>query len=403
MQPYKILFLTADVGHGHLSIHQAIFSKFKEGLKEYLPNIQLLELEITKELAPLKRFLSFGIYKFAVEWCPRLYHHFYRITAEASPETFINQHRKILSDSLQNKLMDLDPDMIVSTHPSGAAFASILKEDGLICPKVLMLTFVTDFATGNTYNADGIIVVPHENLKKTMEETYGRQPGTTEVIPGLLPRAEFLQNFSRSEMRDKIRREILWETGTTYNQHLPIFLAVGGGEGLRLSRLIEFLPKWEPSTPIVVPIITGKNGRLFQRIKKLMKKGLHPNLHVIPLGYKRNIHEYMKAADILISKPGGATSGETLALGLPQIVQDYIEGQEKLNLDFLVPIDVLYHLKDYHELNNIVRILSIGEKIKQAQEIQFPERRTAINQIIPLFWKLYHQYPHRDTLLSNLD
>ena len=44
----------------------------------------------------------------------------------------------------------------------------------------------------------------------------------------------------------------------------------------------------------------------------------------------------MDAADCIITKPGGLTTSEFLAKGLPAIIVDPIPGQEERNMEFLV-------------------------------------------------------------------
>jgi processive 1,2-diacylglycerol beta-glucosyltransferase len=48
------------------------------------------------------------------------------------------------------------------------------------------------------------------------------------------------------------------------------------------------------------------------------------------------MHELMAVADLLITKPGGLTSSEALALGKPLIILNPIPGQEAANSDFLL-------------------------------------------------------------------
>jgi processive 1,2-diacylglycerol beta-glucosyltransferase len=53
-------------------------------------------------------------------------------------------------------------------------------------------------------------------------------------------------------------------------------------------------------------------------------------------GFSPQISEMMKAADVLVSKPGGLTVSEALAVGLPEVLFSPIPGQEEANADFLV-------------------------------------------------------------------
>lgn len=53
-------------------------------------------------------------------------------------------------------------------------------------------------------------------------------------------------------------------------------------------------------------------------------------------GFSPQIADMMKAADLLVSKPGGLTVSEALAVGLPEVLFSPIPGQEEANADFLV-------------------------------------------------------------------
>jgi processive 1,2-diacylglycerol beta-glucosyltransferase len=48
------------------------------------------------------------------------------------------------------------------------------------------------------------------------------------------------------------------------------------------------------------------------------------------------MHELMSVADLIVSKPGGLTSSEALALGRPLFILNPIPGQEAANSDFLL-------------------------------------------------------------------
>ena len=48
------------------------------------------------------------------------------------------------------------------------------------------------------------------------------------------------------------------------------------------------------------------------------------------------MHELMAASDLMIAKPGGLTTSESLAMGLPMIILKPIPGQEERNAIFLL-------------------------------------------------------------------
>ncbi len=54
------------------------------------------------------------------------------------------------------------------------------------------------------------------------------------------------------------------------------------------------------------------------------------------LGYTNQMHELLRAADVVVTKPGGLTTAESLASGCPMAIAEPIPGQEDRNADFLL-------------------------------------------------------------------
>jgi processive 1,2-diacylglycerol beta-glucosyltransferase len=82
---------------------------------------------------------------------------------------------------------------------------------------------------------------------------------------------------------------------------------------------------------VQVVVVCGRNQALRRDLAALERR--HPT-HL--LGFVTNMHEWMAAADLVITKPGGLTSSEALALGKPLFVLNPIPGQEAANSDFLL-------------------------------------------------------------------
>jgi processive 1,2-diacylglycerol beta-glucosyltransferase len=78
-------------------------------------------------------------------------------------------------------------------------------------------------------------------------------------------------------------------------------------------------------------VVTGRNEEL--RRDLATRDSAHPT-HV--LGYASNMHELVAMSDLIITKPGGLTTSEVLALGKPLLIVNPIPGQEAANSDFLL-------------------------------------------------------------------
>ena len=79
--------------------------------------------------------------------------------------------------------------------------------------------------------------------------------------------------------------------------------------------------------------MAGRNERLLHELRRIAAN--HPG-RLFPLGFTRTIERVMAASDLAITKPGGLTTSECLAVGLPMIVVSPIPGQEERNADFLL-------------------------------------------------------------------
>jgi processive 1,2-diacylglycerol beta-glucosyltransferase len=87
-----------------------------------------------------------------------------------------------------------------------------------------------------------------------------------------------------------------------------------------------------------VVVISGKNPEAKARVEaELLQSAATPTkVEFKVLGYVDDMPAWMGAADLLVSKPGGMTSAEAMASGLPMVIYDPIPGQEERNCDQLL-------------------------------------------------------------------
>jgi processive 1,2-diacylglycerol beta-glucosyltransferase len=107
---------------------------------------------------------------------------------------------------------------------------------------------------------------------------------------------------------------------------------MSGGAGVGgIEVLAERLLRLEGDFQMVA--LAGKNEGLLLALKALATR--YPG-RLFPMGFTRVIERIMAASDLAITKPGGLTTSECLAVGLPMIVVSPIPGQEERNADFLL-------------------------------------------------------------------
>ena len=111
---------------------------------------------------------------------------------------------------------------------------------------------------------------------------------------------------------------------------LPTLLVLSGGFGMGpVGKILRELDKVTHEFQTLV--VCGRNEEL--------RRDLAAQDHTHPtrvLGFASNMHDLMAVADLIITKPGGLTSSEALALGKPLFILDPIPGQEAANSDFLL-------------------------------------------------------------------
>jgi processive 1,2-diacylglycerol beta-glucosyltransferase len=80
-------------------------------------------------------------------------------------------------------------------------------------------------------------------------------------------------------------------------------------------------------------VVCGNNAELRKDLE--IKQRSEPRLKRV-FGFVDFMDELMAVSDLLITKPGGITVSESIAMGVPMIFIEPIPGQEEANADYLV-------------------------------------------------------------------
>jgi processive 1,2-diacylglycerol beta-glucosyltransferase len=89
----------------------------------------------------------------------------------------------------------------------------------------------------------------------------------------------------------------------------------------------------EISRPIELVTIAGRNETVQRELQAIEPPPRH---RAKVFGFTDQIDELMAVADLVVSKPGGLTTSETLARGAAMVIVNPIPGQESRNSDFLL-------------------------------------------------------------------
>ena len=159
---------------------------------------------------------------------------------------------------------------------------------------------------------------------------------------------------------------------------------MSGGAGIGgIEILAEMLLALNHDFQIVA--LAGRNEQLLDRLDEIA--AMHRE-RLFPLGFTRVVERVMTASDLAITKPGGLTTSECLAMGLPLIVVSPIPGQEERNADFLLENGAALKACDGGALNYRVSMLfdepaRLEELRRNSKQLAKPDAaRTIINAIL---------------------
>jgi processive 1,2-diacylglycerol beta-glucosyltransferase len=155
------------------------------------------------------------------------------------------------------------------------------------------------------------------------------------------------------------RAECATELGIAPDK-LTVLLMTGGaglaGGELMVERLLDLPGDFQ------LVALAGKNQRLLAQYRSLA--AAHPR-RLFALGFTPTIEKVMASADLAVTKPGGLTVSECLAVGLPMMLISPIPGQEERNADYLMEQGVAAKAPDGLALE-----FKIGQLLKEPERLQ---------------------------------
>jgi processive 1,2-diacylglycerol beta-glucosyltransferase len=344
----KILILTGNYGDGHVQVAQALY----EAIQLRFPTLEPVIFDFMEYTHPYSKHISRSLYLQGIQKFPKVYGYVYQKTRKMN--TISKMMKKIFSTGMGRMLKlieEVQPAVVVSTFPLAAAVLSKLKSLGLTdIPAITAITDHTDHSCWIYPYTDKYIVgsgVVREALIHLGVEKERIS------VTGIPIRQQFLQSLQKEEIFQKYNLDPL----------SPTVLVMGGGCGLigdGRSTIKEF--EELPQT-IQFIIVCGHNEKLQMKLKDKMQNSKH---HIHLTGYIHNVHELMAISDLLVTKPGGVSTFEAIAMELPMLLYKPIPGQEEDNAKFLVQSGVaIQAMKERDLIHHISRLLSNAKLLQQ--------------------------------------
>lgn len=344
----RLLVLSASYGEGH---QQAAFA-VRDALATLSPQTDVQIVDYMKSVHPkLDSFVRYCYLK-SVRFAPALYGWFYKGTSQIPASSLIQRQLNSLGiDEMADTLRQFQPDVVLSTFPTPAGVVSYLKQQGRTA--VPSATVITDHAIHSQWihPLTDMYYVGSEYVRKGLI-ARGTSPDCIEAT-GIPVRPVFLQEFDKDALRRKYN----------LNPELPTVLVMGGAYGVMgdIIQLCEELFTYP--LPIQVIVVAGRNQRMKAQLEEILPQATNP---VWVYGFVSEIYELMAIADLMLTKAGGLTISEALALQLPMLLYRPIPGQEVQNAKFLVRSGVATLARNRRQVSEHLHDLLVSNPQKRA-------------------------------------
>lgn len=322
----RILLLSVSAGTGHVRAAQALQ---RCAVEQY--GLQAEHLDAMDYVPASFRKLYADLYVKLSSRYPRLWGWLYHTSDESRPHSPMHKLRRAVerlnTRALRRAIQAFAPDAIVCTHFLPAEMLMHDLRRGRIDLPVWVQ--VTDFDLHRMW------VLPHMAgyFTGNAEVAYRLQCAGVEATRTHATGIPVMPAFAAPPDRAACAAELGLDP-----QRLT-FLLMGGGAGVgQLERIAAQL--------LALPVAGSRHGEAFQLIalagrNQAALAALHALAQAHPgrllaQGFSDRVERLMGCSDAVLSKPGGLTSAECLALGKPMLVLAPIPGQEERNADFLL-------------------------------------------------------------------
>lgn len=336
---HPLLVLSVSAGSGHVRAAQAICAAANA------------ETEVARHIDVMQhvwvglRKLYTDCYLALVNRRPLLWSWLYRATNDARPDALLQRLRRTSEQWCARRLLEeierVQPRAIVCTHFLPAELLARLKREGrLDCP---LWVQVTDFDLHRMWmhaGVTGYFAASDEVAFRLRRAGIAPERIRVTGIP-------VMPGFSTAPDRWACARAL------GLNPARATLLLMAGGAGLgRMDKLARRLLQLTPRIQVIA--LAGRNTQVLDALRDLA--GQYRG-RLVAHGYTDHVERLMACSDIVVTKPGGLTSAECLAMGLPMIVHGAIPGQEERNADYLLEQGVALKACDEATLEYRVRQL----------------------------------------------
>jgi UDP-N-acetylglucosamine:LPS N-acetylglucosamine transferase len=214
--------------------------------------------------------------------------------------------------------------------------------------------------------------------EKAVEQarSFGKDDAHVFGVSGMVLRPEFYQESAVDPAA--VKREL------GLREDLPTAMVLFGGFGSKV--IYDIVEKLDAARlPVQLILICGRNEKLAARLKAKQW-----NIGTSAIGFTKEVHRLMRAADFLIGKPGPGSIAEAMQRGLPVLVErnSWTLPQERYNAEWVKEKRVGVVLKSFEDVVNGVQQMLEPTKLAEFKKNVAEQNNRAIFEIMEILDEL---------------
>ena len=214
--------------------------------------------------------------------------------------------------------------------------------------------------------------------ERAVEQARAMGKGDAHVfgVSGMVLRPEFYQESSVDAAA--VKKEL------GLREDMPTAMVLFGGFGSKV--MLEIVERLDAARmPVQLILICGKNEQLAVRLKAKKR-----NIGTSVIGFTKEVHKLMRAADFLIGKPGPGSIAEAMQRGLPVLVEcnSWTLPQERFNAEWVTEKHVGVVLKSFDDVVSGVQQILEPAKLAEFRKNVAAQNNRAIFEIMEILEKL---------------
>lgn len=319
----KILIFYGSYGGGHLSAANNI----KDYIEANDKNCEIIIVDCVEYISKIINRITTTAYSEFSRHAHWLWKKIYDSSESGFMSSFSNIFNKKMSKKLNKLIQEFSPDLIISTHPFSSQMCAILKQKGEI--NCLIATIMTDYVEHNQWfilhEYIDYYFVAHDGMKQSLIQKGVK---ADKILASGIP-------FSNRFLEEFDRNSIFKEYHLRPDKKTILFFG-GGAFGFGKKKLAVILKTIIDNFPdLQVIAISGKNPKIKKYFDDIVKEHKCDD-YVKILSFTKEVPKLMYISDLVITKPGGLTTTESLVSSLPMIIINPIPGQEEENATYVL-------------------------------------------------------------------